>query len=46
VIVFARDKEFAGRKLRSQDGAIEIRSLEISLPVAEIYHGASLTAYP
>jgi Uma2 family endonuclease len=44
VIVFARDEDFAGRRLRSLDDAIEIRSLGISLPVAEIYHGTGLTA--
>jgi Uma2 family endonuclease len=46
VIVFARDEDFAGRRLQSLDDAIEVRSLRISLPVAEIYHGTGLTAYP
>jgi Uma2 family endonuclease len=43
VIVFARDEEFAGRGLRSLNDTIEMRSLCISLPVAEIYHRAGLT---
>jgi Uma2 family endonuclease len=46
VIVFAREEDFAGRRLRSLDDAIEIRSLGISLPVTEICHGTGLTAYP
>jgi Uma2 family endonuclease len=44
VIVFARDEDFVGRKLRSLDDAIEMGSLGISLPVAEIYRGTGLTA--
>ncbi len=37
VIVFARDDDFEERRIRSIDKAIELRSLGISLPVAEIY---------
>jgi hypothetical protein len=45
VIVFARDEDFAGRRLLSLDDTIGLRSLGISLPAAEIYHGTGLTAY-
>jgi Uma2 family endonuclease len=44
VIVFARDEDFAERKIRSLDEAIELRSLGISLPVAEIYRNTGLMA--
>jgi Uma2 family endonuclease len=42
VIVFARDDNFTERRLRSLDKAIELRSLGISLPVAEIYRDTGL----
>jgi Uma2 family endonuclease len=42
VIVFARDEGFVERRLRSIDKAIELRSLGISLPVAEIYRDTGL----
>jgi Uma2 family endonuclease len=44
VIVFARDDKFEGRKIRSLDQAIELPSLGISLPMAEIYRDTGLTA--
>jgi Uma2 family endonuclease len=44
VIVFARDDKFEGRKLRSLDKTIDLRSLGISLPMAEIYRDTGLTA--
>jgi len=44
VIVFARDEDFAERRIRSLDKAIELRSLRISLPMAEIYRDTGLTA--
>jgi len=37
VIVFARDDDFEERRIRSLDKTIELRSLGVSLPVAEIY---------
>jgi len=43
VIVFARDNGFAEQRIRSLDKAIELRSLGISLPVAEIYRDTGLT---
>ena len=43
VIVFARDNGFAEQRIRSLDNAIELRSLGISLPVAEIYRDTGLT---
>jgi Uma2 family endonuclease len=43
VIVFGRDDAFEGRRFRSLDGAIELPSLGISLPVAEIYRDTGLT---
>jgi Uma2 family endonuclease len=42
VTVFARDDDFAERRIRSIDKAIELRSLGISLPVAEIYRDTGL----
>lgn len=42
VFVFARDDDFAERRIRSVDQAIELRSLGISLPVAEIYRDTGL----
>jgi Uma2 family endonuclease len=42
VIVFARDNGFAEQRIRSLDKAIELRSLGISLPVAEIYRDTGL----
>jgi Uma2 family endonuclease len=44
VMVFARDDDFKGRKFRSLDEAIELPSLGVSLPVAEIYRDTGLTA--
>jgi Uma2 family endonuclease len=42
VVVFARDNDFAERRIRSVDEAIELRSLGVSLPVAEIYRDIGL----
>jgi Uma2 family endonuclease len=42
VVVFARDNDFAERRLRSLDAVIELRSLDVSLPVAEIYRDTGL----
>jgi Uma2 family endonuclease len=42
VVVFARDDDFAERRIRSTDQTIELRSLGISLPVAEIYRDTGL----
>ena len=42
VIVFARDAGFAEERIRSVGKAIELRSLGISLPVAEIYRDTRL----
>jgi Uma2 family endonuclease len=42
VIVFARDNGFAEQRIRSIDKVIELRSLGISLPVAEIYRDTGL----
>ena len=42
VVVFARDDGFAERRIRSIDKTIELRSLGISLPVAEIYRDTGL----
>jgi Uma2 family endonuclease len=42
VIVFARENGFAEQRIRSLDKAIELRSLGISLPVAEIYRDTGL----
>lgn len=42
VTVFARDEGFAERRFRSIDKTIELRSLGISLPVAEIYRDTGL----
>ena len=42
VVVFARDDDFAERRIRSIDKTIELRSLGISLPVAEIYRDTGL----
>jgi Uma2 family endonuclease len=42
VIVFARDEDFAEKRIRSIDKVIELRSLGISLPVAEIYRDTGL----
>jgi Uma2 family endonuclease len=37
VVVFARETGFAERRIRSLDESIELPSLEISLPLSEIY---------
>jgi Uma2 family endonuclease len=42
VVVFAREDDFAERRIRSVDQAIELRSLGMSLPVAEIYRDTGL----
>jgi Uma2 family endonuclease len=42
VIVFARDDDFAEQRIRSLDKTIELRSLGVSLPVAEIYRDTGL----
>lgn len=44
VFVFSRDEDFVERRIRSLGEAIELRSLGISLPMAEIYCDTSLTA--
>jgi Uma2 family endonuclease len=44
VVVFARDDDFKGRRITSLDDAIELPSLGVSLPVAEIYRDTGLTA--
>jgi Uma2 family endonuclease len=43
VVVFARDLDFAERRMRSIDEVIELGSLGISLPLAEIYRDTGLT---
>jgi Uma2 family endonuclease len=43
VMAFARDDAFEGLRFRSLDEAIDLRSLGISLPVAEIYRDTGLT---
>ena len=42
VVVFAREDDFAERRIRSIDKTIELRPLGISLPVAEIYRDTGL----
>jgi Uma2 family endonuclease len=42
--VFARDDAFEGRRFQSLDDVIDLPSLGISLPVAEIYRDTGLTA--
>jgi Uma2 family endonuclease len=42
VVVFARDEDFAEKRIRSIDKVIELRSLGISLPGAEIYRDTGL----
>jgi len=42
VVVFARDNDFAEGRISSMDKVIELRSLGISLPVAEIYRDTRL----
>jgi Uma2 family endonuclease len=43
VMVFARDDAFEGRRFRSLGDAIDLRSLGVSLPLAEIYRDTGLT---
>jgi len=43
VMVFARDDAFEGRRFRSLDEAIDLPSLGVSLPMAEIYRDTGLT---
>ena len=42
VVVFAREDDFTEQRIRSIDMAIELRSLGISLPMAEIYRDTGL----
>jgi Uma2 family endonuclease len=42
VVVFAREDDFAERRLRSVEDVVELPSLGVSLPVAEIYRGTGL----
>ena len=42
VVVFSRHEDFAERRIRSIDKVIELSSLGISLPVAEIYRDTGL----
>jgi len=42
VVVFAREGDFAERRIRSIDKTIELRPLGISLPAAEIYRDTGL----
>jgi Uma2 family endonuclease len=42
VVVFARDDDFAERRVRTIDEAIALPSLGISLPVAEVYRDTGL----
>ncbi len=44
VVVFARDENFVEQRMRSLKEEIELRSLGISLPVAEIYRDTGLRA--
>jgi len=46
VTVFARDNDFAEQRIRSLDKTVELRSLGISLPVAEIYRDTGLVEMP
>jgi Uma2 family endonuclease len=46
VVVFARDDDFADQRFKSLDEAIVLRSLGISLPIAEIYRDTCLAARP
>ena len=42
VVVFARDKGFAEKRLRSLNDSVDVPALGISLLLAEIYRGTSL----
>jgi len=44
VVVFARENEFAEKRLRSLSGSVKVPALGISLPLAEIYRGTSLAS--
>jgi Uma2 family endonuclease len=44
VVVFARDSDFADQRFRSLKEAVELRSLGISLPAADIYRDTYLAA--
>lgn len=44
VVVFARDENFAGRRMSSLEDAIELYSLGVLLPLARIYRDTNLTA--
>jgi Uma2 family endonuclease len=43
VVMFARDDAFEGRRFQSLRDAIDLRSLGISLPLAEIHRNTGLT---
>jgi Uma2 family endonuclease len=44
VVVFARDKEFAEKRLRSLSESVDVPALGISLSLAEIYRGTGLAS--
>ena len=44
VVVFARDKGFAEKRLRSLNDSVEVPPLGISLPLEEIYRGTGLAS--
>jgi Uma2 family endonuclease len=44
IVVFARDNDFTDQRFRSLKDAIELSSLGVSLPVAEIYRDTYLAA--
>jgi Uma2 family endonuclease len=44
VVVFARDKGFAEKRLRSLNDSVEVPALGISLPLAEIHRGTGLAS--
>jgi Uma2 family endonuclease len=46
VVMFARDSGFAEQRLRSLDDSVEVPTLGISLPLAEIYRGTGLGRGP
>jgi Uma2 family endonuclease len=44
VVVFARENEFAEKRLRSLSDSVKVPALGISLPLAEIYRGTGLAS--
>jgi Uma2 family endonuclease len=44
VVVFARENEFAEKRLRSLSDSVNMPALGISLPLAEIYRGTELAS--